>query len=575
MTKNKLKSILWGVITLLSMQIICAKVSSVPINKFEGDFGTQFYRSGSPEIINIEKENGTKILKVKEDARKYVSGMGVLLNNFSGMKSIYISVSIKTVNLKKNAAVFYYWKDVNGKPLPGAKNAKYLVKVSGTTEWTKYEKIVSSPFPLKTGGINIYFSVYKSEGGDGYALFKNPVVRIANAKDAEKKAAAVPKRPKQKPPLSAALFKHGFSAKMPGVPYSVERGGYGWLLLSTSTQPEKDEYQLKVSAPKSIDFELYLSNGKKATLRPSKVVANNQNNTYIFGPMKYVAWYHWGNVLLFKAGENTPDKFNISLAFSNSKGKQIFTKSIPIHTIDPLNITIGKTSFANRMFYAYPLRRIDFSDKNAKLAREVLGYLKKRGVTSPGYLENTKTSLFPYEAGEVISHTRFLPYNVCSPSFRKLLAKYNIPMSTDVSGIRSKLEIEPQVLAEKGLPFYSELLNRNKIKEYKDNELVWISDYEPYAHEGPVTKFSYAPESIEAFRKFIKAPETLKLTPRLILSKYIRPWVKFRCRQRADLIKTQNKALKEYNPKALFALCSMPLPEAGRRSAEILSGIRR
>ena len=550
-------------ITLAAL-ILCAltveaKVTPVPINQFKGTFNTQFYKSGSPDVLSFEG----KTLKVNENAKKYVSGMGISLNNFSGMKSIYISVLVKTVNLKKSAAVFYYWRDANGKALPDAKNAKYIARVSGTSDWTKYEKIISSPVPFKTGGITAYFTVYRGKGGNGYAMFKDPVIRIANAQDAEKiKKTVSRKRPTQRPQLCTTVFKHGFSNKMPGVAYTVERGGYGWLLMNSSQRIKREAFQLKVSAPEAIDFELYLSNGKRSVLRPAQVTTNNGSKTFTFKPLKAV-WYYWGNVLLFKAGKNVPDKFNISLTFCDSKGKQILTKSIPIKTVNKQAVNIGKSSFANRMFYAYPLRRIDFSNPKAKLPWEILKYLKKYGVTSVGYLEFAKKSPFPLKEGEVISHSRFLPYNVCSPSFRKLLKKYEIPMAMNLAGIRSRVEIEPQALATKGLPFYRELLNRNKNKTYKNNELVWISDYEPYAHEGPVTKFSYAPESIEAFRKFIKASAKTKLTPQLILSKYIKQWVKFRCQQRAELIKTQVEALKEYNPKALYALCTMPLPEAG------------
>ena len=559
---KKLHVFLLTAIFMIAGQFTKGKESACNIKQFKGDFSKQFYKSGSHKVISLENSSSGKILKIRNNGKKYVSGLGILLNGFSGMKSVYLSVSVKTEKLAKPGAVFYYWVDAHGKNLT---SARYFVRIDGTHEWQKYEKVISSPMPLKTAGIKIYFAAYREKDGSGYVLFKNPVIRIAAVSDSKvnKKKNAKAALPKSRPKLSSGVFKHGFSAKMPGIAYAVERNGYGWFLMSSSQRLKKGTYYLKVAAPESLDFELYLSNGKRAVLRPVKVKNENNINTFTFGPLKNACWYYWGNVLLFKAGEKTPDKFNISLTFTDGSGQKIFSESVKIKTLNRQSIITGKSSFANRMFYSYPLRRIDYSNPQARLCREILDYLRNKGITSVGYLDFIKKSPFPEKAGEVICHTRFLPYNASYPNIHRLLEKHEIPMAMNLAGIRSDCEIEPQAIVEKGLPFFRELLNNNKNTKYRNSELVWISDYEPYAHEGPVTKYSFAPESIEAFRKFIKASAKLKLTPRMILSKYIKQWVKFRCQQRTELIKTQAKALKEYNPKALFALCSMPLPEAG------------
>ncbi len=543
------------IFSIISAWTLSAAVKFTPLTNFKNDFTSGFFKSGSANVIGVKEQDGSRILQVKESGEKYVSGLGIALNKFNGMQSIYLSVSVKTVNLAKNAAVFYYWTDAAGKNLG---SARYLAKVSGSRDWKEYAQVISSPEPLKTAGIKVYYSVYRAKG-DGYALFKSPVIRLADANDSTRKKQNAAKPVHTTPELSAAMFKHGFSNKMHGVPYTVERGGYGWLLMTSAQRLKREKYQVAVTAPKGIDFELYLANGKRSVYRPAKITPAAAGNTYTFGPLNAV-WYYWGNVMLFKVGKNVPDKFNIKLTFSDNAGRHIFSETIPCKTINRETQAVGKSSFANRMFYAYPLRRIDFSDKRAKYPQAVLDYLKKHGVTSVGYLEFANDSPFPFESGEVISHSRFFPYRVSSPALRKLLTKYQIPMAVNLSGISSDIEIDTGELAAKGLPIYRELLNKNKNEKYRTSQLVWITDYEPYAYEGPVTKYSFSPESIKAFRQFINLPTETELTPRLILTKYLKPWVEFRCRQRADLIKTQVKALREFNPKALFALCAMPQP---------------
>ena len=528
----------------------------IPLTDFKGDFTEQFYNSGSHDVISVTGQKGAQVLKIKEAAKAYVSGKGIVLNKFSGMKSLYLSVSVKTVDLAKSAAVFYYWIDADGKHLCAA---KYFVRVSGNHEWGKYEKVISSPAPLKTAGIKVYYAVYRAKG-EGYALFKEPVIRIANEKDQTQAVSKPEKRESKELKVNDKAFKHGMSAKPVGCAYNVERGGCGWLLMHTAWQLQEKNITLKVIAPTSTDFELYLSDGKKAIFRPGHVEAKAGSKTFTFGPLSYVAWRTWGNSLFFKVGKDIPEKFNIKLYFYGESGALLYKKSIPVQTIAALPFKKIQGTFESRMFYAYPLRRIDFSDSRSKLPHEIIAFLKERGVTSFGYLEFAYKSLCPTNKNEIVASHHLLPYRVNSPGQCELLKKCCVPMAMDVSGLRSQKEFEPEAIAKKGKAYYSSLLNKYGNDRYRNERFIWFSDYEPYAFEGPVTKFSYAPESIQAFRRFAGIPASVKLTPEIILSKYLKKWVKFRCQQRAELIKVQSEALKEYAPKAVFAFCSMPMP---------------
>lgn len=565
-----MSSSLTAVLFLLTACVACpgtghaAAVVPTPIAEFSGDFGVQFAKTGSPEATSFVTDDGERVVKVEEKARLF-PGMGITLNGFDGMTSVYVAFDVKTVNLSRNATMAYYWTDAAGRKLTAD---AVPVKVGGTTGWTRYEKILSSPVPLETGGIRVVFLVWRADG-DGYALYRNPVIRIATAEDSRRvMEASVKKRPEQTVAVpTAESFSGRFTSKMPGVSYDVERGGYGWFLL-WARQRMKGIGQLRIAAPDAVDFELYLFRGAKAEFVPGETAARAR----VFTGLDRFRWNCWGNVLLFTAGADAPTQFDIALTFADRAGKPLFTELIPIRVLAPLDLAPSEASFENRVYYAHPFRWIAFDDERATLAAGLLGYLKSRGFSSAGYLTEATVQPFPAEKGEVIVQFTRMPYRFNrSPIMADVMTKHGIPMAMAASGVRSETELETQVVADRGLPFYAEMLRRTGNDAYRGRELVWLNDYEPYAFEGPATQYSFAPESLAAFRDFIAIPDEAELTPRIILTTYRDEWVTFRCRQHAQVVKAQVRALKEYSPQGVYALSSESLPGSDEVASEFFS----
>ena len=540
-------------------------IAPTPIKEFKGDFAVQFAKTGSPEAVSFVMENGEQVVKVREEAKLF-PGMGITLSGFDGMKSVYVAFDLRTANIARNATMAYYWMGAAGKTLT---SAVVPVKIGGTTGWTRYEKILSSPMPLQTKGIRVVFLVWRA-AGEGYALYRKPTIRIATQEDSKrvKEASMKPRVQPTATSPTAESFNYRFTNKMRGVSYDVERGGYGWLLL-WGRQPLKDIHRLRIVAPDSVAFELYLFRGGKAEFVPGVDAPPPPKGTSVFEGLNRFRWPCWGNVLLFKAGADAPRTFDLSLTFADRDDKPLFIEPIPIRVIEPLNLPSVETRFENRVYYAHPFRWIAFDDERATLANGLLHYLRSRGFTSAGYLTEAKAQPFPEEKGEVISHFTRMPYRFNrSPVMAEAMKTHGIPMAMAASGIRSETELETQVVADKGVAFYADMLRKTGNDLYRGRQLVWLNDYEPYAFEGPATQYSFAPESLAAFRAFIGLPADADLTPKIVLTTYAEQWVIFRCRQHALVIKAQADALKAFSPQALYALSSESLPGSDEKAAE-------
>lgn len=558
-----------SVIVLTAIGVICtqsmhAKPVTIPINDFQGKFSEQFILSSSPGKMKLEQIEGKETLKIEEDGSRYCAYTGINLDGFKGVESIYLSIDIKTVNVAQYAVIYYFWLDKAGKKLT---QELFLKKVSGSSPWTRFEEIITSPQPLQTGGIRIGFSLYTPKGSknNGWALFRDPLIRIATPPDGERVRQSAQAQKKSRSAgvePTAESFELRFTNKLRGVSFDVERGGFGWLML-WAKQRLKNLEMVRVSAPETVEFELYLGKGEKAAFCPSLTSIKNGVRTSVFSELKHINWQSWMNVLLFKAAPNSPDQFDIVMDFCDASGKVYFTETIPIKTIVPTTLDMTESSFENRVYYAHPFRWIDFNDKRAKLANGLLDYLKSCGFTSAGYLCHAKNQPFMKEKGEVITNFARLPYRVSnSQKTAKLLKKHNISMAMNIGGIRSGTELETQALINNGVEFYLDTLKETGNSEYLNQELVWINDYEPYAFEGPALQYSFAPESLASFREFIGLDKDAELTPGMIAEKYVKQWVKFRCQQHAMVIKAQYEALKKFSPQAVYALSSESLPGA-------------
>ncbi|MCM8789187.1 MAG: hypothetical protein NC907_05295 [Candidatus Omnitrophica bacterium] len=121
-------------------------------------------------VIRVIPDTETNIVEISEDTDKYVPSISNFVR-IDGFKTYKLSVEMKTENISKNAAVYYYWTDANGKEIT---RERFLTKLSGTKNWEKKEQIISPENPPETKGIKIILAVYGVKGGAGKAWFRNP-----------------------------------------------------------------------------------------------------------------------------------------------------------------------------------------------------------------------------------------------------------------------------------------------------------------------------------------------------------------------------------------------------------------
>ncbi|MCM8814499.1 MAG: hypothetical protein NC931_00725 [Candidatus Omnitrophica bacterium] len=126
-------------------------------------------------VIRVIPDTETNIVEISEDTDKYVFSISNFVR-IDGFKTYKLSVEIKVENISKNAAVYYYWTDANGKEIT---KERFLTKLSGTKDWEKKEQIISPENPSEIKGIRIILAVYGVKGGAGKAWFRNPCLTEA------------------------------------------------------------------------------------------------------------------------------------------------------------------------------------------------------------------------------------------------------------------------------------------------------------------------------------------------------------------------------------------------------------
>ena len=107
----------------------------------------------------------------------------------------------------------------------------------------------------------------------------------------------------------------------------------------------------------------------------------------------------------------------------------------------------------------------------------------------------------------------------------------------------------------RGVEHYAARLRSGSFGKRLEGADYAMWDYEPY-NEGPVTCGCFCDRCRKAFADSLslaKVPSGLE-----ILARHKADWIKFRCRQRADVVRTVVAALKSVKPSVKFIFCSMP-----------------
>jgi hypothetical protein len=134
-------------------------------------------------VIHIISGENVNIVEISEDTDKYVPSICTTLK-LDGFKTYQFSVDVKTEEVSKNAAVYYYWTDANGKEIT---KEQYIIKLSGTKDWQTVKKIISPENPAETKGLKIVLAIYGAKGGKGKVWFKNPcLIEVSQAQEQKK-----------------------------------------------------------------------------------------------------------------------------------------------------------------------------------------------------------------------------------------------------------------------------------------------------------------------------------------------------------------------------------------------------
>ena len=155
--------------------------------------------TGTAKTSPFHYENGN--LSIREAASNYVSSANVLIA-LDGFKSYQWDVEIKLDNVKKMAAIFYYWTDADGNRIT---SERYLTKLKGSSDWQKISRTISPDDPAKTHGIRICLAIYHDLDSPGQVSYRNPSLQVAAGNLTPAPVPAEKKKPRAIPVLSAAL----------------------------------------------------------------------------------------------------------------------------------------------------------------------------------------------------------------------------------------------------------------------------------------------------------------------------------------------------------------------------------
>ena len=537
----KIKSVVAVMILALLSVLTGAEINLVPNPELQSKGGflpDQWHGLKGKESIKAYKtENG--VLRITGKYPNYVSYAGFSIQMESG-KSYYLSFEMKADLLSNHAAVYYSVINENRKKLVA--DRVLLRRYTGPQKnWVRVGFII--PTASVSGGkkLSLSLGVY-NPGRKLLAEDKALYARNFHLTYYKGQKSIFPPRPKTNAANAVMpdqpFYTHNFIGKTMGEAYMLEKNGVGFFRLNTGVMPRKN-VTMKVTHPKGVQAEVYLWNRKQQTC----VKVPMKNGRYIIG--QEYDWLIWSNGLIFTADDTVPEQFNIGLSFECDKKKISFT--IPVKQIPAF--TGGKLPATRRFnsWQSFPVTRIDTKNPANTLGKKLEEYWKVSGWKHTPFVEIVNT----------------IPYEVKPNSIA-------CRQGVDPSGTPVPLYCNASIIAA-GPEYFKSFMEKKKLADRirKTEYVKW--DYEPYT-KGPVTISCFCKKCIGLFAKEKGLPVTI--TGYDILQKHKRAWVDFRCRQRAEAVKTVVRGIKLINPAAKFELCTMPFAPQKDEEYEEVYGIR-
>jgi hypothetical protein len=493
---------------------------------------------GRAKTSPFQYENG--VLTIREAASNYVSSSNVFIP-LDGFKSYQWDVEMKLDNVKKMAAIFYYWTDADGNRIT---SERYLTKLKGSSDWQKISRTISPDDPAKTHGIRICLAIYHDPDSPGQVLYRNPSLQVADRN--RNRTAAAPaekKKPPTIPVSSAGSFAENinFIYRKSHEAYQKFAGIPGFLSMSSSV-PSRESVILNVRVPEAATLELHLLHGGCAKFQklfvPEKIEQYNQEKAYRYQLPTGIIWNFIGNALFFN--ENAPLKeYSIHLEFEFAEPARNFQREIQVQLRPRITSPAPTGDFQLYSWYSYPILRLDLDQgtmgKDLMKLWQDCGFRGGNGNLNipdwSGYCDIS--NVFHYRHKDGIS----------------------LPASQTPDGNPAPLACL-SVLNDLDSGFLQGMQASERLTGLKTKRLVY--DYEPYAGgAGWVTRACFCTRCRKDFAQQEGLP---LLSAKEILTQHEKAWVRFRCRQRAEFIKNINALIKKTNPAAEFYLCSMPLP---------------
>lgn len=507
-------------------------------------------RSDSKKLFKTE--NG--IVSIEGNSPYYTNNIACKVP-VDGYKSYKFSIDMKTEDVGKQAAIFYFWLTDKSEKISG--KARFIIKETGSHDWKKVEAVLSPDNPAATTKLLLCLNIYRNQGGKGKVLFRNPVLTEITQQDAAEIAPKLKQKAvvKQQVPESfddKSFSQHNFTWKERGQPYYLEKDRPGYLDFSARHKYAKPVI-LQTTAPSGTQLELYLYNKKSKEceyIKPAATAQAGSSEQMTFNIPTGIGWNVWGNCLFIKPSPGAPDKFSVTLKFSTPEGKLLTEYSVPAEVIPAAEKFKQPQDFHSYTWYSYPLARIDIPNTPGKLPAEVLRNWQDSGFAGGNAAVKGAENWSCY-----LNFTHILPFwSKDYPAMRRAVT---------VGGGHTDL-ICPSELINAGPDFFVKCVKTHNLEnQMKAGKPVIVTDYEPYAgRNGWVTSSCFCPECIKNFANFAKIPSE-GLDARKILTSYEKQWVQFRCMQRSQVIKAMADAIHKINPDAQFALCSMPMPGKG------------
>lgn len=438
-----------------------------------------------------------------------------------GSKSYWFEVDVLCDALANVANVRYSYIDAQGKEWKGPKPLFHPYYAGPQKEWKR------AAVPIPAGDIARHFVKMrlrllvenKSEErcADNAIYFRNPCVTpYAGQKNVPMNGGG-PRRPDK-------LVGNPFHRLAPR-PYVYERGGVGYLNLSSTAIPRHKLATFKVAAPKGVTYALYTSRqGERGLVHQPP----EEDDPTRFECDDFVVWASnaW---LLFTVDETVPDDFSFKFTLTVEEATSQVDAAVNCIR-GPKPGKLPKT----RRFSAYdctPLVKFGDDALTQPLVQQLIQYWERAGWV--------RHSTFDF--------TAFIHYRqtMAEPVAREGEGVDGTPTGTfcDSDFVALGADRIAQVFEERGVA------DRIRSAEYTE----W--DYEPYVL-GPVTSGCFCKKCRAAFGRECGFDTTA--TAREILQSKKSEWIAFRCRQRAATMRTTVEALKKINPKTKFCLCSMP-----------------